>query len=270
MENNTTDKNIFETLKEIRIQKGILLEKISEKSKIQLKYLHALEEGDLLKIPEVYDKLFFRSYLKALDVEEEEYLEIFLKYRQNVRIDKTTTMIEFSSPSKETKKEIFSHRNLFVILPSALIALVITFLLLNTEIVRTSSKGKVQEIDIKNVVERLEAKEQAKRDSIQARLDSIKINEQIASRLSLEINAIKKTWFRVVSDKSDTSEYLITPGQDVNVLASKTFEFLIGRADGLHMELNGENLNVTETDSNVVRYMLIDSSGIVVKRLKRD
>ena len=50
--------------------------------------------------------------------------------------------------------------------------------------------------------------------------------------------------------------------------ADSTFEFLIGRADGLSISLNGNNLDMSGTDSSVVRYMLIDSSGIVIKILK--
>jgi len=80
MENSNSEKNVFEKLKDIRLQKEISLESISQKSRIQLKYMQALEEGSLLQIPEVYDKLFFRSYLKALEVDEEDYFEEFLKY----------------------------------------------------------------------------------------------------------------------------------------------------------------------------------------------
>jgi len=247
MENSNSEKNVFEKLKDIRLQKEISLESISQKSRIQLKYMQALEEGSLLQIPEVYDKLFFRSYLKALEVDEEDYFEEFLKYRQKVRIDKTTSIIEFTSPSKELEGKIFTHRNLFVVLPFTLIVIL----------------GKVQEIDIKNVVQRLEAEERAK-------LDSVKLSEQVDSTLSLKVNALKRTWFRVITDKSDTNEFLIGSGQDIDIVAQTTFEFLIGRADGLHMVLNGKELEAAGTDKTVVLYMLIDSSGIVTKKLKSD
>jgi len=61
MENSNSEKNVFEKLKDIRLKKEISLESISQRSRIQLKYIQALEEGKLLDIPEVYDKLFFRS-----------------------------------------------------------------------------------------------------------------------------------------------------------------------------------------------------------------
>ena len=88
--------------------------------------------------------------------------------------------------------------------------------------------------------------------------------------LTLRINAKRKTWFRIIADKSDTSEYLLNPGQNVTASANRTFEFLIGRADGLIFSLNGKVLNKAGSDTSVVRYMRIDSSGIAVKILKKE
>jgi cytoskeletal protein RodZ len=262
MDESNTPKNLFEELKNLRIQKGISLDDVAESLRIQLRYLHSIEEGNILDIPEVYDKLFFRSYLKALKVDnEEECFEQFLQIRKHIRIDKTTSVINISKSSNEVEKNIFSHRNLFVALPIFLIIVVISFLLVNTQIIGNSTQGKVQEINIKNVVERIEAKEKA-------RLDSIKTQQEVDSVLSLKINATKRTWFRVVLDKSDTTEYLLQPGQQIDTKAEKTFEFLIGRADGLSLILNGKSLGLIGIDSTVVRYMLIDSSGVVVKLFK--
>jgi len=275
MENSEERKNLFERLKEMRIEKGVRIETISENSRIQLKYLQALEEGDLLSIPEVYDKLFFRSYLKALVVEDEEaYFDEFLDMRSKIRLDKTTTTIEISEPAKDADKNIFSHRNLFVIFPVVLIIVVLAILLINTEMIGTSSEGKVQEIDIKNVVQRIEAKEQAKLDSINtakaAELDSLNRINSDTLKLSLRIYARKRTWFRLIADRSDTAEYLLNRGQIVLATANRTFEFLIGRDDGLTFNLNGKVLSATGTDSSVVRYMRIDSTGIAAKILKSE
>ena len=261
METESTEKNIFEKLKEHRLKMGLSLEDVAEKSRIQIKFLESLENGDLLKIPEVYDKLFFRSYLKAIEIDEKEYFEQFIEYRRAIRIDKTTSIIEVNPALKELNKKIFSHRNLFVVLPFSLIVIVVVLLLVNTEMVGTSSDGKVQEINIDNIVNRMEAQEKAKQESI-------KLQEELSTGLNMNVGALKKTWFRIVTDKTDTSEYLLNQNQKVDLKADSTFEFLIGRADGLRISLNGKILEMAGTDSSVVRYMLIDSSGIVVKLLK--
>jgi transcriptional regulator with XRE-family HTH domain len=261
MENNDNKRNLFDELRDMRVQKGISLADVAEKSRIQLKYLESLEKGDILKIPEVYDKLFFRSYLKALDIAEEQYFERFLEYRRTIRVDRTTSVIQVSKSSTESDKKIFSHRNLFVLLPFSLLIFVIVLLLINTEMIDNAPEGKVQEIDIKNIVERLEARELAKVDSVQQ-------TKRDTLALFMNISARRKTWFRLVTDKRDTSEYLLLRGQRIDRKADSTFEFLIGRADGLQIALNGKDLKIATNDSSVVTYMLIDSSGVVVRRLK--
>jgi transcriptional regulator with XRE-family HTH domain len=261
---NENQINLFEELKNLRIGKGISLETVAERSRIQIKYLQALEKGDLIKIPEVYDKLFFKSYLKAIESENEEYFDRFIKFRSALRIDKTTAVIQVNKTHDHNQKKILNHRNLFVILPFTLIILAVVLLLINTEMVGTSSEGKVQEIDIVNVVDRIQAQEQAKLDSIEhvlAHIDS--------SGLAMTIGALHKTWFRVVTDKRDTTEYLLRRGQNLEIIADSLLEFLIGRADGLRLSLNGRDLGVPSKDSVVVRYMRIDSSGIVIKILKQ-
>jgi cytoskeletal protein RodZ len=256
--------SLFEELKNLRQQKGISLKTVAESSRIQIKYLEALEKGDLLKIPEVYDKLFFKSYLKALDLDQETYFDRFLDFRREHRIDRTTSVIKINALNKEKERKILNHRNLFVILPFSLIVLVVAFLLINTEMVSTSTNGKVQEIDIVNVVDRMKAREQARKDSLYHLQDSIRVGSGVA----VTIDARYKTWFRTVADKTDTSEYLLKKGQRVEISADSLFEFLIGRADGLHFYLNGKDLGVPDQDSLVVRYMRIDTSGVAVKLLK--
>lgn len=260
-ENESIELSIFDKLREHRIKKGFSLEDVAERSRIQIKFLESLEKGDLLSIPEVYDKLFFRSYLKALEVDESDYMDSFLDYRRAIRIDKTTSVIQINTNAKESDKKFFNHRTLFVILPFSLIVVIIVFLLINTEMVGTTTDKKVQEINIENIVNRMEAQEKAKQDSI-------KVQREMSSGLRMNIGAIKKTWFRIVADKMDTVEYLLNPKQTVDMKADSIFEFLIGRADGLRISLNGRDLGMGNKDSSVVRYMLVDSSGIVVKLLK--
>ena len=49
-----------------------------------------------------------------------------------------------------------------------------------------------------------------------------------------------------------------------------SLEFLIGRADGLQFNLNGQSLPGLGSDSSVVRYLKVDSTGIAAKVIKAD
>ena len=116
MKEEKNESFLFERLKKIRLENNLSLESISDMYRIQLKYLNLLEEGDLLAIPEVYDKMFFRSYIKALGLDEEDYYDEFIDYRRSVRLDKTTSVFDFSQ-KPESEKKYLNYRNAFVILP---------------------------------------------------------------------------------------------------------------------------------------------------------
>jgi hypothetical protein len=84
--------------------------------------------------------------------------------------------------------------------------------------------------------------------------------------MDLQIKGLKRTWFRVVIDGKDTTEYMLPAGNSITLQAFDRFEFLIGRADGLSMRLNDQQFQKLGQDSTVIQYMLVDSTGIVTKR----
>ena len=134
MKEEKNESFLFERLKKIRLEKNLSLESISDMYRIQLKYLIILEEGDLLAIPEVYDKMFFRSYIKALGLDEEDYYDEFIDYRRSVRLDKTTSVFDFSQ-KPESEKKYLNYRNAFVILPFLIVVIVVWILINNTEMI---------------------------------------------------------------------------------------------------------------------------------------
>ena len=251
---------LFARLQEIRKQKKLSLEAIAESSRVQLKYLRALEEGDLAKVPEVYDKLFFRSYLKALGLPEKEYYEQFMAYRKSIRLDKTTTVFNFSDSTSAGQGK-FNPKNLMYLVPIIAVVILLWILFRNTEFVGSSTPADVAEIDIRDVVADLEAQQIVPVDS-----DSVAIPDSLA-RITLRVRGLRRTWFRVVTDRTDTAEYMLPAGNTITLEADRQFEFLIGRADGLSISLNDRNFQKLGTDSTVIRYMLVDSTGIVAKRL---
>jgi cytoskeleton protein RodZ len=258
MDENHSELTIFEQLEKIRKEKHISLEEISEKTRIPLKHLEAIEKGDILSVPRVYDKLFFKTYLNALGIPEKKYYEQFLEIRNQLRQEKTTTINELITPA-EKQKTPFNYKNLLVTLPVLFIILVILFLVINTKDVNTLSDEKVKEIDIQNIAREIKQKEMIKSD--------LMIKKQSGKgKISLNIIGLKKTWLRVVVDKKDTSEYLLEKGKNINLIADKFFEFLIGRADGIVINMNNQPLARLGKSGEVIQYMLIDSSGIVTKR----
>ena len=64
----------YNKYKKFRIENNIDLKDIAKRTKIDLKYLQALERGKFAEIPPVYVKLFFKAYINEIGVDINEAL----------------------------------------------------------------------------------------------------------------------------------------------------------------------------------------------------
>lgn len=263
-ENAGQQVSIFEELKQIRIKKNLDLDKIAEKTKINIKYLEAIESGDLKEVPEVYDKLFFQTYVTYLKVKNlEYYLDEYRKLRKE-ELPQNTTTIQKIKLIKTDVEKFNKLKQLYVIIPLLIVVVIIIFLAINSETVKMNDRDIVKELSIRDVVDEIESKITTKKDSIK------QINEEQAQvkNVSVEIATLELTWLRLVKDRSDTSEYLLKSGNNISVQAESTLVFLVGNAGGISFNINGKDEGVLGTSAEVISYMKITTDGIALKQLK--
>ena len=70
-------KLFYERLKEKRESENRSLEEISDSTKIDIKYLLAIDNGDFSLLPNVYMRLFIRSYAQVVGIDSKEILNDF-------------------------------------------------------------------------------------------------------------------------------------------------------------------------------------------------
>ena len=68
-------KKFGKELKSIREQKDIPLQQIFIKTRIDIKFLQAIEEGNFSIMPDVYIRAFIKEYVSALDLDPSTYLK---------------------------------------------------------------------------------------------------------------------------------------------------------------------------------------------------
>ncbi|MBN2423586.1 MAG: DUF4115 domain-containing protein [Calditrichaceae bacterium] len=261
----------FEQLKKIRISKKLDLKNISEKSRIQVKYLQAIEEGQFEVIPEVYDKLFFQTYLGFLELDKETEVNYYNEFRRFRKISEpkhTTTIRKIRSQASDPEI-IERFKKLYIGLPILLIVLIVIILALNSTKVSTNDEEPVEELSVRQVAQELEQKQLADSTAPENTANAEKSGISPEKQVSVGIRAIEDTWLRLVKDKKDTLEYLLRTGNNLTQTADSTMEFLIGKAYGIRMTINSKNIGVLGERGDVVSYMKVTSAGIVSKRLKR-
>ena len=114
-------KRVCLRLKEERQRLGVSLETLSEKTKISVKQLRALEECRFKELPSatIYQKNFVKKYVEALKINSAPFLD---QYQQEEEIKK-----EIKHPHKVIKYNFFSH--LPIIMRVMIIGLVVLLLI---------------------------------------------------------------------------------------------------------------------------------------------
>jgi hypothetical protein len=116
MNNKDIKEPFYKSLQESRLSKSIDLDEISNNTKINIKYLEAIEEGNLDITSPTYIRLFIKSYAQYLKLDFEKVLisyekEINFKNKnifKNISKDKANNTIDDArklSDSQDSKKE---------------------------------------------------------------------------------------------------------------------------------------------------------------------
>ncbi|HED10978.1 MAG TPA: hypothetical protein ENJ10_09840 [Caldithrix abyssi] len=269
MEETPDTPSIFEQLKKIREDKNITLQEISAESRIQISYLKAIEAGEFEKIPEVYDKLFFQSYLSYLQVEDEErYMDLYRKLRKATFSPTPTTTMRRMVTAGDDSHPVFNKKNMIVAIPALGVIGLLLFLALNSEMISFGSQKKVRELPVRQIVQDIEENRQ------EALAAATPVSENISPSpsepaVTISLTAIDTTWLRFVKDKRDTSEYLLYKGNRITLTADSVLKGLIGNAAGIDWVVNGKKEGILGQPGDVIKAIVITGNGIVRKNIKK-
>ncbi|MCZ7614845.1 MAG: helix-turn-helix domain-containing protein [Ignavibacteriaceae bacterium] len=64
-----------EQLKKARLKKGLSLQQIAAKTRIDIKFLEAIDNGNFGFLPDLYVKAFIKQFAKSVDLDENETIK---------------------------------------------------------------------------------------------------------------------------------------------------------------------------------------------------
>ncbi len=269
MNESNANLSIFEQLRNIRIEQKVDLNDVSQKSRIQVKYLEAIEAGDIEKIPAVYDKLFFQTYLSFLSIENPKYfLDEYQKLRKQSKISHPTTTIRRITTSSVEPEGLFSLKKVLFMLPVVVLVVIIAFMAFHSEKVETPDSDTIKELSVRDVVNEIEAKNIPVVDTSITDTE-VKPVKSASGSVQVDLNVTELTWLRFIKDAADTTEYTLTPGNKLKINADSTLVFVVGNAGGVNFTINGKNEGALGKSAEVIVYLKITSKGIVGKTMKQ-
>lgn len=235
-------KEIGRIIKERREEKEISLDDAHKFTKIQERYLVAIEEGDMSAFfAEVYYKSFVRSYANYLGLDPEELIE-----RLNTKKQEREKEFVVQENPKDNKKDI--KKLLIGVTSVIVVALFLFFIYMQKHISNIPSFGEIplqnDRVNDQNEFE----KEVSQESSLVADI-----------KQKLDVEAKSTVWIKVDCDNVTVYEGIITKGNKKSWEADKSFTLKIGYVPGVKVLFNGDKVDVL---TGSVR----DVNTIVLKR----
>lgn len=233
---------MYEELKKKRLELGKTLEEIAEQTRIKKTYLQLIEEGKFDELPlEVYTKAYIKTYAQFLGIDP----SIILKdYEEYLKAKKQP--VQKIEPESVKKPSV----SFFIKLPkwSITAGIIFAVVVLITLILKfekrqysipppppVTQQAKSENIKVEEQMQKSEPKQE------------VAINQQ-----NLKIEAIDKVWMRITIDDKEKREFLLNPGQKIELKANKSFKLHIGNAGGVRVLFNEKDLGKLGETGQVV------------------
>ena len=137
----------YNKYKKFRIENNIDLKDVSKRTKIDLKYLQAIERGKFAEIPPVYVKLFFKAYISEIGVDIDEALlelDSFLNQKNNAK------SLKFVPDEGSKKSNLFKKINSENLFNSTVFIGIASFLLILMLSFSLNSNSNISQKDLEN------------------------------------------------------------------------------------------------------------------------
>ena len=270
-----------EELRQARKESEITLQQMAAKTRIDIKFLEAIDNGNFSFLPNIYVRAFIKQYAKTVDLDEEETIKKYelakqgkLPEKVEIEEEEKKEPVEKNIPAlgkkpsqpvptftdvSETKTEDDSDKKKMAMMTGGAVAgvVVLTFLIYLV-FFQDSSQIIVEEKPYEEVLEESTQRyvEEVKDDEITSAVNSDSLVLQINN-----IDSRDSAWVLVITDNLIKEDYLIYPGSGKSFKAGNNFKFTLGNSGVIRLELNGENLEF-EGRRRSVRYFKLDQNGL--------
>lgn len=271
-------KKFAEELKEARSKSGISIQQIHNKTRIDVKFLEAIENGNFEILPEVYLRAVIREFANSVGLDEAQTMKRYDAAKsgkmieekentdetadQNIKEEKhkkTFTGAEhhYSSDEEETSSKQFRINPKVVIILGvvAIIGLVIYYIFFYNSSSEIITERPFEEI----VSENRQRYEPSESDSLKQLSSGNMLNDD---SLVLMIKAKDTSWIGVKRDNSKAeTDFILMRSNRKIIKAARNFVVTVGNSRNVEFYLNNKPLNFygSYKERKIVQ---IDSAGL--------
>jgi len=258
--------NIFsEELKNEREAKNITLAEIARKTRINIKYLEALEQGAFDILPQTYVRAFIRAYAEAIGLSPAEILKKYEIHgpQQFGQSSFAQALPLQPEPSFQETEKILStqhKKRSFIVTVAATIILTSIAIFIFQYINTTEKPETVTEVPFQEVIKENERQQQTA--SAVDSTDSTKIKVQtpalLPDSLHLKVVSLDSVWISIVRDSMPPRRGYLLTGRYRTYMAQKEFKVSFSDGGAVRLILNGTELPPLSVRGRSVRNYILN------------
>lgn len=271
-----------EYLRKARLKKGSSIEQIAAQTRIDIKFLEAIDNGNFGFLPDLYVKAFIKQYAKAIDLDEQDTLKKyedalagnFLEDNEPKSLLEQKVEITTSQPETPAEKPIpiydgseaqqkpetkSSDLNKIIRIFVYAAGVVLVGVIIFFSIFNRSSKIVVQEPPYEKVLEDTRDRYQVVEEE-----DTSGATALITDSLTLQVvnaDSVDSAWVMIIYDDLKKDDFLLYPRNSKTVFAADNFKFTLGNSGVIVLKLNNEILDF-DGKRGSVRHYEITRKGI--------
>ena len=266
--------DFYKELKELRLEAGIELEDIHNRTKISLAALRAIESGQFSQLPQIYIRLFVRAYANEIGADENQILKKLEKSLSN----ESTTDKE-KQPSNNPKEIIHGTENKLIDKSkhSSITAknirtdmvkgiALLSILIFSIYIIRQINKEEEARSPIvypSDFEEEGPITGQILQNDFDLFTESIQIMEEKAP-FTLKMATVERVWYKTKIDTLNFIEDILPSGDNRLYEFSDSLTVIFKYSKGLNLYLNGSLLNSYKSSPNPLRIILSSVNKTVI------
>lgn len=272
-----------EQLRKARLKKGVTLQQIAAITRIDIKFLEALDNGNFGFLPDLYIKAFIKQYAKAVDLDEQETVKKYEdalagKYieeeepksllEQKVEISNAQQQTEnekqipiFDGGASDQKPPVKSNditKKLRILVYAAgfvLVGVIVFFAFFNRH-----STIIVEEIPYEKILEETQDRYQVKDEKVDS--SEILFNSDSLTLQFVNADSVDSAWVMIITDDLEKEDFLLYPRIAKTMIAIDNFKFTLGNSGVIILKLDNELLNF-EGKRGSVRHYEVTRKGIL-------
>jgi cytoskeletal protein RodZ len=262
-------------LREAREAKNISLSEMASQTRIDIKFLEAIDKGNFSFLPEIYVRAFLRQYARTIGLNE----DLTVKKYEAAKLGKSFEEVKEESP--EVKKEaakkpapsvkrsfetyqakpaenISEQKKSPMLLAAVLGAILIIFLIVYLVFLKKEGDTIIVEKPLEEIL-------QENRQRYEETPAEIERDETAPAAhgdsLSLIIQTSDTSWVKIFYDDTKSEEFILFPNSQKRVSAKNNFKITFGNSRGIQLRLNEQPLNFSNRGMTVT-HIMVNKDGL--------